>query len=104
MLKQSMKTMNKIQLDNIQFTAQRGQPILDAALEQGIDFPFNCQLGSCEQCKCRLLAGEVRALGPYDYALAPDEIDNNFILACQSAAKSDLQISLNTNLDLTGQN
>ena len=96
--------MKKIQLDDSQFTSQSGQPILDAALEQGIDFPFNCQLGRCGRCKCRLIAGEVRALGPYDYALDPDEIDDNFILACQSTAKSDIKISLNTDIDPIGQN
>lgn len=86
--------MKTIQLDGTAFTAQSGQPILDAALAQGIDFPFNCQLGSCGQCKCKLIHGDIRPLGPFDYALEPDEIESNIILACQSSPKTDLEISL----------
>ena len=34
----------------------------EAALRQGVDFPYSCRVGGCATCKCRLLDGKVKEL------------------------------------------
>lgn len=82
-----------VYLRDRQFTVQEGQTILDAALDQNIDFPHSCQVGSCSTCRCRLVKGDIRAFIEFDYVLMPDEIEAGWILACQSSPKTDLEIS-----------
>jgi len=62
------------------------QTILDAAESAEIDLPYSCRGGVCATCKTRLLAGEV--IMQTNYALEPDELDANYILACQAIPKS----------------
>ncbi len=59
-----------------------GQPILDAAIEQGMDLPYSCKSGVCSTCRARLVKGEVDM--EQNYALEEDELDKGFILTCQS--------------------
>ena len=42
------------------FTARRGELLLDAALSNGIDLPYDCRAGHCGTCCVRLVSGEVR--------------------------------------------
>lgn len=56
--------------------------LLDAALEMGADLPFACKGGVCCTCRAKLLEGEVDM--EVNYALEPDEVENGFILTCQS--------------------
>lgn len=84
---------NTVYLRGSQFSVEAGQTILDAALEQDIDFPYSCQVGSCSSCRCKLVKGEIRPLIEFDYVLMPDEIEAGWILACQSTPKTDVEIS-----------
>ncbi|MEZ4910763.1 MAG: 2Fe-2S iron-sulfur cluster-binding protein [Saprospiraceae bacterium] len=59
-----------------------GQNLLDAALENGADLPFSCKGGVCSTCKAKVLKGNVRM--DINYALEPDEVENGYILMCQS--------------------
>jgi len=59
-----------------------GINILDAALQHGADLPFACKGGVCCSCKAKLVEGEV--LMDNNYALEPEEIEQGFILCCQS--------------------
>ncbi|TRY32572.1 2Fe-2S iron-sulfur cluster binding domain-containing protein [Aliiglaciecola sp. M165] len=86
--------MKTVTLNDKTFEVEKGQPILDAALFAGLDFPFDCRVGSCGHCKCTLTDGQIRQLDTFEYALLPEEIDNNVILACQSTVKTDVVISL----------
>jgi ring-1,2-phenylacetyl-CoA epoxidase subunit PaaE len=56
--------------------------ILDAALQQGADLPFACKGGVCCSCKARLVEGKV--VMDNNYALEPEEVEQGFILCCQS--------------------
>lgn len=56
--------------------------LLDAALKQGADLPYACKGGVCCTCKAKLLEGEVDMT--LNYALEKDEVENGFILTCQS--------------------
>ncbi len=60
--------------------------ILDAAMNAGADVPFACKGGVCCTCRAKLLEGEVDMT--INYGLEQDEIDNNFILTCQSHPKT----------------
>ena len=59
-----------------------GENILDAGLRNGVDLPFSCKGGVCATCKARLLEGEVDM--DLNQALRPEEIENGYILTCQS--------------------
>lgn len=61
--------------------------ILDAALQQGADLPFACKGGVCCTCKAKLLAGEVEM--DVSWGLEQEEIDQGYILACQSHPKTE---------------
>jgi ring-1,2-phenylacetyl-CoA epoxidase subunit PaaE len=62
-------------------------PILDAALQQGADLPFACKGGVCCTCKARLLEGEV--MMDVHWGLEEEEIDQGYILTCQSHPKTE---------------
>ncbi len=59
-----------------------GSNILDAGLENGVDLPFSCKGGVCATCKAKLIEGEVDM--DRNQALLADDIENGFILTCQS--------------------
>ncbi len=56
--------------------------ILDAALAAGAELPFACKGGVCASCKCKVIKGEVEM--KVNYALEKEELDQNFVLSCQS--------------------
>jgi len=59
-----------------------GQSILEAALEQGADLPYSCKGGVCATCRAKLEEGEVEM--DQNYALEKEELEQGFILTCQS--------------------
>lgn len=61
--------------------------ILDAALKQGADLPFACKGGMCCTCKARLIEGEVEM--DVHWGLENEEIEQGFILTCQSHPKTE---------------
>ena len=79
-----------VKLDGTSFDFQLpfdGEPILDAALQQGADLPFACKGGVCCTCRARLLEGEVEM--DLNYALEADELAAGFILTCQSHPRTE---------------
>jgi ring-1,2-phenylacetyl-CoA epoxidase subunit PaaE len=64
-----------------------GQSILDGASAAGVDVPFSCKGGVCCTCKAMLLEGEVEM--DVVYGLEPDEVEDGFILTCQSHPRSE---------------
>lgn len=61
-------------------------PILDAAIHEGIELPFACKGGMCCTCKAKLVKGEVEM--DVHYGLEHDELEAGFILTCQSHPKT----------------
>ena len=59
-----------------------GKSILDVALDAGLDAPFSCQGGVCCSCRCKMTSGS--ASMDVNYALEPDEVENGYVLSCQS--------------------
>ena len=79
----------RIRLDGISFDftlAYHGQSILDAALAEGADLPYACKGGVCCTCRAKLLEGKVNM--DMNYGLEADEIEQGFILTCQSHPQS----------------
>lgn len=79
-----------IKLDGISYDFDlpfEGEPILDAALEQGADLPFACKGGVCCTCRARLTEGKVDM--EVNYALEKEELAAGFILTCQSHPRSE---------------
>mgnify|MGYP002713048268 CR=1 FL=1 len=62
------------------------QSVLEAALAENLELPFSCKGGVCCTCKARLLEGNVEM--DVNYGLEPDELEEGFILTCQSHPKS----------------
>lgn len=72
---------------NTELPVPKSQSILQAALDAGIDFPHSCKVGTCTQCRCRLVEGEIKQIRDFSYVLSNEEIRAGYILACQSRVK-----------------
>lgn len=72
----------------------RNKSLLQAALAQGVAFPHHCTVGTCGNCRCKLLGGEIRAVLDFSYTLSNEEIKDGYILACQTMLKGDIDIEL----------
>ena len=64
-----------------------GVGILEAALEVRSDLPFACRGGVCGTCRAKLVEGTVEM--DVNYALEPEEIEDGYVLTCQSHPTSD---------------
>ena len=71
------------------FEVQRDEPILAAAIRQGIGMPYGCKDGACGSCKSRLLEGRVIHGAHQLKALSTAEEDAGFILPCCAAPQTD---------------
>src|SRR5688572_5190123 len=83
------KSSISVKLDGVLFDFElgnEGQSILEAALAQGADLPYACKGGVCCTCRARLVEGEVEM--DVNYGLEEDEIEQGFILTCQSHPKT----------------
>lgn len=73
---------------------QPKETLLQAALREGINFPHSCRVGGCASCKCKLVNGKVKELTETGYILSDDELDQGYILACQSVPQTDVSIEV----------
>jgi 3-phenylpropionate/trans-cinnamate dioxygenase ferredoxin reductase subunit len=55
-----MTKSHEITINGESFVVSRGELLLDAALNNGVDLPYDCRAGHCGTCCVRLLSGEVR--------------------------------------------
>src|SRR3954464_11248140 len=59
-----------------------GVGVLEAALEVRSDLPFACRGGVCGTCRAKLVEGT--AAMAVNYALEPEELEQGYVLTCQS--------------------
>ena len=59
--------------------------VLDAGLDSGLDLPYSCLGGVC--CTCRALVSEGQGEMDINYALEPGEVEQGFVLTCQTKPK-----------------
>ena len=75
------------------FECAAGQKILHAALERGVDLPYECATGTCGTCKARLVSGRTESEWPdapgRRYLKGDAEI-----LTCQSVARDDCALEI----------
>jgi ring-1,2-phenylacetyl-CoA epoxidase subunit PaaE len=84
------KSLVTIRLDGVSAEYQipfRGPTILEAAIQAGADLPYACRAGVCATCRAKLVKGKVTM--QQNYALADEELEQGFILACQSHPASE---------------
>ena len=78
------------------FLVDRDEPILLAAIRQGVGLPYGCKDGACGSCKSRLLAGRVIHGTHQDKALSRAEEEAGWTLTCRAAAQTDVVIEART--------
>jgi CDP-4-dehydro-6-deoxyglucose reductase len=78
------------------FSVDRDEPILHAAIRQGIGLPYGCKDGACGSCKSRLLEGRVIHGAHQLKALSAAEEAAGFVLTCCAAAQTDVVIEART--------
>jgi CDP-4-dehydro-6-deoxyglucose reductase len=74
------------------FSAEREQSVLDAALAAGLNLPHSCKSGNCSACRARLLSGQIDYPFGKPLGLSDAESAEGFILMCQARARSDIVI------------
>lgn len=60
----------------------QNQSVLDSALDNGAELPYACKGGVCCTCKAKLIEGKVHM--PVHWGLEDFEIEQGYILTCQS--------------------
>ncbi|WP_088346154.1 MULTISPECIES: 2Fe-2S iron-sulfur cluster-binding protein [Rhodomicrobium] len=78
-----MAKSHQITINGESFSARRGELLLDAALSNGIELPYDCRAGHCGTCCVQLLEGQVHG----GEGSAPGTIH-----ACQSRIVGDVVI------------
>ena len=66
--------------------AAKGDAILDAAIDAGLDVPFACKGAVCCTCKARVVEGQVEM--DMNYALTDEEVADGYVLTCQAHPRS----------------
>ncbi len=71
------------------FEVQRDEPILSAAIREGVGLPYGCKDGACGSCKSRLIEGRVLHGAHQLKALSVAEEDAGMILTCCATPQTD---------------
>lgn len=78
-----MRKSCRVYINDQEFTAERGEVLLDAALINGVDMPHDCRAGQCGTCKVRVLGG-MTAGGECE--------EPGMVKACQARVVTDLEV------------
>ena len=78
-----------VQPAGLAFDVQRDEPILAAAIRQGVGLPYGCRDGACGSCKSRLTAGRVIHGAHQLKALSADEEAQGWVLTCCATPQTD---------------
>jgi CDP-4-dehydro-6-deoxyglucose reductase, E3 len=74
------------------FTVRRGQTVLDASLDAGLNLPHSCKSGHCTSCRARLVSGEIEYPRGRPVGITESESGAGLVLLCQAHARSPLVI------------
>ena len=90
----SGKRLATVRINDQTISAGPGETVLSAALRNGIDFPSSCRVGGCGTCKCKVTSGKVKELTETGYLLSAEELEQGYVLACQSVPQSDVSVEV----------
>jgi len=77
----------KLYSEELSFQVEPDETVLQAAMANGHEPPFSCQIGACGTCKGKLISGQV--IMDEQEALTDKEIEEGFVLTCQSHPTTD---------------
>ena len=77
----------RIEVNGQSFSARAGDILLDAALINGVDMPFDCRSGNCGSCLVAIKSGQVDYLGGHGA-----EAEAGSCLACICKPRGNLVI------------
>jgi ring-1,2-phenylacetyl-CoA epoxidase subunit PaaE len=68
--------------EEFELTVLPENTVLQTGLDEGLDLPYSCKGGMCMTCRAKLLEGSVKMT--LNYALTEAEVEQGYILTCQS--------------------
>jgi NAD(P)H-flavin reductase/ferredoxin len=80
-----MRKSCRVHINDQEFTAQRGEVLLDAALLNGLDMPHDCRAGQCGTCKVTVLSG---------MTVGGECGERGMVKACQARVITDLTVEV----------
>lgn len=85
----------KVRLEplGLDFDAEPGTTLLQAAESAGFDLPSSCRNGTCRTCICQRLSGETRHLIEWP-GLSIDEKEEGWILPCVAEPLGDVVLDV----------
>lgn len=94
-----------VQSSGHSFDIEENEFILDAALRQGVSFPYGCRSGSCGTCLGKVISGEIEYPDGLPLTVMEHEHEQGKAVFCVSVAKSDLvldikEVSRSKNIDI----
>ncbi len=87
-----MSVRVRVEPSGREFVAEPNEPVLEAALRAGLNLRYNCNSGTCGECRARLLRGSVSPVRVLDYPLSEAEKGQGYFLPCSAFATSDITI------------
>ena len=91
------KIFFRIEIINFQgveskITINKGNSILEEALENGLELPYSCQTGNCNTCKGTVLSGKLKMIGLDKTRI--DLADNEYLLCCSYPLSNDVFVEI----------
>ncbi|RZL62965.1 MAG: 2Fe-2S iron-sulfur cluster binding domain-containing protein [Variovorax sp.] len=77
----------------LDFDAEPGHTLLQAAEAAGIELPSSCRNGTCRTCLCRLTSGQVRYRIEWP-GVSVDEKEEGWILPCVAEPLGDVRLDV----------
>ncbi len=74
------------------FEAQRGEPLLYAAIRQGLELPYGCTTGTCGTCRVKRIAGSIANAWVDAPGMKGVDPATREFLMCQCSALDDLVV------------
>lgn len=84
----------RIRSSDHEFTVEPGEPILEAALRQGLSLPYGCRNGTCGSCMAKVVEGEPFYPDGPPPALTDEDIAAGRVLLCQAQTDEDLVVDV----------
>ncbi|MFZ2648733.1 MAG: 2Fe-2S iron-sulfur cluster-binding protein [Burkholderiaceae bacterium] len=79
---------------NAEFACELGDSLLRAAQRAGLGFPYECNVGSCANCRFELVQGEVQMNWPQAPGWTERDRQRHRYLGCQARPRSDCVLKL----------